>query len=55
MQRIFRTDPEKDLDEYISMLIENVTLERMTTEQVARELTVFALTLLSAKPKAKAA
>lgn len=57
MQRRFKKDPQADLESYISMVIENLSIGKLNTEQVDRELSIFALTLLSAKvlPKSLAA
>ena len=42
---------EQKLNDYIAMVIENISLGTLTTEQKARELTVLVLTLLSVAPK----
>ena len=52
MQRRFKKDPDAQLDEYVLMVIDNITLNPlMTTEQKVREMVVFAQTLLVSKPK----
>ena len=43
--------PKRNLDDYIAMVVENISLGNLTTEQLDRELAVFALTLLSVVPK----
>jgi hypothetical protein len=53
MQRRWKKDPENDLNDYISFVIENISLGQLTTEQQARELSVFALTLLAVKIQPK--
>ena len=56
MQRRFKKDPNLALDEYVLMVIDNVTLNpEMTTETKVREMIVFAQTLLVSKPKAMTA
>ena len=54
MQRRFKKDPKEDINDYVGMVIENISLGNLTTEQVAREMTIFSLTLLRATPKAMA-
>ena len=54
MQRRFKQEPKDHLEEYIGMVIENISLGNLTTKQVAREMTIFSLTLLCATPKAMA-
>ena len=43
--------PKRNLTDYTAMVVENISLGNLTTEQKERELAVFALTLLSVVPK----
>ena len=47
MQHRFCRNPETELNDYISIVIENAPA--LTPEQLIRELTVFSLTLLEVK------
>ena len=51
MQRRFRVDPEEKLSEYINFVVENLAIDKLTTEQISRELSIFTMTLLSVKTK----
>jgi hypothetical protein len=53
MQRRFKKNAQANLEEYITFFVESMLLENMTTEQRSRELSIFTLTLLSAKIQPK--
>jgi hypothetical protein len=47
--------PQQKLDEYVSFVIDNLTLGSLTTEQQTREIVILTVTALAFSPKTLAA